>query len=99
MVQFDIVFSILSPAKPVPSSHHREIRVSRKRLYLIDGMSQIYRAYFALPKLTNSKGLPTNATYGFTMMLRKFLVDFHPDYVGVAFDLQGPTVRHEMFEG
>jgi DNA polymerase-1 len=73
--------------------------VSRKRLYLIDGMSQIYRAYFALPKLTNSKGLPTNATYGFTMMLRKFLVDFPPDYVGVAFDLQGPTVRHEKFEG
>ncbi|PYV20055.1 MAG: hypothetical protein DMG07_00305 [Acidobacteria bacterium] len=73
--------------------------MSRKRLYLVDGMSQIYRAFFALPSLSNSKGVPTNATYGFTTMLRKLIDDQSPDYIGVAFDTAGPTVRHEKFEG
>jgi DNA polymerase-1 len=73
--------------------------LSRKRLFLIDGMSQIYRAFFALPSLSNSRGLPTNATYGFTTMLRKLIEDCTPDYIGVAFDVGGPTVRHEKFEG
>jgi len=72
--------------------------MSRKRLVLIDGMSHIYRAYYAIPKLSNSKGFPTNAVYGFTSMLRKIIADEAPDYVGVAFDLEGPTVRHEKFE-
>ena len=72
--------------------------MSRKRLVLIDGMSQIYRAYYAIPKLSNSKGFPTNAVYGFTSMLRKIIDDEAPDYIGVAFDLEGPTVRHEKFE-
>ncbi|MBM4363184.1 MAG: DNA polymerase I, partial [Deltaproteobacteria bacterium] len=72
--------------------------MSRKRLYLVDGMSQIYRAYFALPRLANSKGVPTNAVFGFTTMLRKLIQDTQPDYLGVAFDLEGPTVRHERFE-
>ena len=72
--------------------------MSRKRLVLIDGMSHIYRAYYAIPKLSNSKGFPTNAVYGFTSMLRKLIDDEEPDYIGVAFDLEGPTVRHEKFE-
>jgi DNA polymerase I len=72
--------------------------VNRKRLVLIDGMSHIYRAYFAIPKLSNAKGIPTNAVYGFTTMLRKLIENERPDYIGVAFDLQGPTVRHEKFE-
>jgi DNA polymerase-1 len=72
--------------------------MSRKRLVLIDGMSHIYRAYYAIPKLSNSKGFPTNAVYGFTSMLRKIIADEAPDYIGVAFDLEGPTVRHEKFE-
>ena len=71
---------------------------SRKRLFLIDGMSHIYRAFYAIPKLSNSKGLPTNAIYGFTTMLRKLIDDEKPDFIGVAFDLEGPTVRHEKFE-
>src|SRR5881397_2827162 len=71
---------------------------SRKRLYLIDGMSQIYRAYYAIRNLTNSKGLPVNAVFGFTSMLRKLIQDKKPDYIGVAFDLEGPTVRHERYE-
>ncbi len=72
--------------------------MSRKRLVLIDGMSHIYRAYYAIPRLSNSKGIPTNAVYGFTSMLRKLIEGEKPDYIGVAFDLEGPTVRHEKFE-
>ena len=52
-----------------------------KRLFLVDGMSQIYRAYYALPSLSNSRGLPTNAIYGFTMMLRKLITSEKPDYL------------------
>ncbi len=69
-----------------------------KRLFLVDGMSHIYRAYFAIKGLSNSRGLPTNAIYGFTSMLRKLIQDEKPDYIGVAIDLEGPTVRHEKFE-
>ena len=70
----------------------------RNRLFLIDGMSHIYRAYYAIPKLSNSKGLPTNAIFGFTTMLRKLIDEEKPDFIGVAFDLEGPTVRHKKFE-
>ena len=74
------------------------VSVSRKRLVLVDGMSHIYRAYYAIPRLSNSKGFPTNAIYGFTSMLRKLIEDEKPDYIGVAIDLEGPTVRHQKFE-
>jgi len=66
-------------------------------LYLIDGTSQLFRAFFAIRGLTNADGLPTNAVFGFTSMLRKLLNDEKPEYVGVAFDLEGPTFRHERF--
>jgi DNA polymerase-1 len=72
--------------------------VNSKRLFLVDGMSHIYRAYYAIRGLSNSSGLPTNAIYGFTSMLRKLIHDEKPDYIGVAIDLEGPTVRHEKFE-
>jgi len=67
-------------------------------LYLIDGMSHIYRAYYAIKNLTNRDGMSTNAIYGFTVMLRKLIEEESPDYLGVAIDLFGPTVRHEKFE-
>jgi DNA polymerase I len=69
----------------------------RKTLFLIDGMSQIFRAFYAVPPLSTSKGVPTNAIRGFTSMLRKVIQTYQPDYVGVAFDLAGPTFRHESF--
>jgi DNA polymerase-1 len=72
--------------------------VSSKRLFLIDGMSHIYRAYYAIRNLSNSKGLPTNAVYGFTAMLRKLIQEQKPEYIGLALDLEGPTVRHERYE-
>ena len=74
-----------------------EKKEERPKLYLIDGNSYIYRAYHAIPHLSTSKGVPTNATYGFiTMMLRSIRED-HPDFLAVVFDAKGPTFRHESF--
>lgn len=72
--------------------------MSEKRLYLIDGNSFCYRAYYAIRSLSNSKGQPTNATYGFVTMLNKIIKDNQPDMLAVAFDLKGPTFRHKKFE-
>ncbi|HEV8238059.1 MAG TPA: DNA polymerase I [Thermoanaerobaculia bacterium] len=69
-----------------------------KRLFLIDGYSNIFRAYFAIPNLSNSKGIPTNAVYGFHNMLRKLLREEQPDLIGVAWDVSSRTVRSEKFE-
>ncbi|MFZ5863803.1 MAG: DNA polymerase I [Nitrospirota bacterium] len=69
-----------------------------KRLVLIDGHGYIYRAFFALPPLSTSKGLQTNAVFGFTNMLLKIAREQQPDYLAVAFDSKGPTKRHEEFE-
>ena len=65
---------------------------------LVDGSNYIYRAFYAIPLLTNSKGFPTNAIYGFTNMLLKLLRDLAPDYIVMTFDLKGPTTRHGEFE-
>jgi len=68
------------------------------RLYLIDGTSYIYRAFFALPPLSDSRGLPTNAVYGFTNMLLKILREQSPERVAVIFDAGGETDRHREYE-
>jgi DNA polymerase-1 len=71
----------------------------RQRLYLIDGYSNIFRAFYAIRGLSNSKGFPTNAIYGFINMLRKLLREEAPELVGVAFDVSDETVlRKEKFE-
>ncbi|MFN8062263.1 MAG: DNA polymerase I [Vicinamibacterales bacterium] len=67
-----------------------------RRLYLIDGNSQMYRAYHALRGLTAPDGRSTNAVYGFVTMLRKLLTDQRPEYIGAAFDVAGPTFRSEL---
>ncbi|MBI4975038.1 MAG: DNA polymerase I [Candidatus Omnitrophica bacterium] len=72
--------------------------MSKKRLFLIDGNSFCYRAYYAIRSLSNSKGQPTNAIYGFVTMLNKIVKDNQPDMLAVAFDLKGPTFRHKKFE-
>ncbi len=64
---------------------------------LVDGSNYLYRAFYAIPMLTNSKGFPTNAIYGFTNMLLKLLRELMPDYIVVSFDVKGPTTRHEEF--
>ncbi len=71
---------------------------NRKTLYLIDGSAYIYRAFFALPALNNSKDLQTNAVYGFTTTLMKIVREHKPDGLAVAFDEKGPTLRHEEFK-
>jgi DNA polymerase-1 len=68
------------------------------RLYLVDGSSYIYRAFFALPPLSSPSGLPTNAVYGFTTMLLKLLSEAKPQYMAVVFDAPGTTFRDEMFD-
>ncbi len=71
---------------------------TRPRLFLIDGSSYLYRAFYAIRHLSNSKGLPTNAIYGFTQMLLKVLKDHRPDYLAVVFDSKAPTFRSEVFK-
>ncbi|MDI6687107.1 MAG: DNA polymerase I [Desulfobacterales bacterium] len=69
-----------------------------KTLYLIDGSAYIYRAYHAIQSLTNSKGLPTNAAFGFTRTLLKLIEDRAPEYVAMFFDAKGPTFRHKIYK-
>jgi DNA polymerase I len=69
-----------------------------KRLFLLDGHSLSYRAFFALPpSLATSSGQVTNAVYGFTSMLIKLLTEEHPDLIAVAFDVGKPTARLEKY--
>ncbi len=64
---------------------------------IIDGMSQAYRAYFAIRGLATTHGLPTNAVYGFAIMLKRVLEKFPPDYICVALDSPEPTARHAQY--
>ncbi len=70
----------------------------RPKLFLIDGSSYIYRAFYAIGHLSNSKGLPTNAIYGFTQMLLKVLKENRPEYLAVIFDSKAPTFRSEVYK-
>ncbi|MBI4618685.1 MAG: DNA polymerase I [Desulfobacterales bacterium] len=71
---------------------------SKPRLFLIDGSSYIYRAYFAVGHLSTSSGFPTNAVFGFCNMLLKVIKDHKPDHMAVVFDTKGPTFRHEIYD-
>jgi DNA polymerase-1 len=66
-------------------------------LYLVDGSSYLYRAYHALPNLTNSRGEPTGALLGVANMLRRLLNENEPTLIAVVFDAKGPTFRHELY--
>ena len=70
----------------------------RPKFVLVDGSNYLFRAFYAIRELSNSKGFPTNAIYGFTTMLMKLLRDQEPDYIAVAFDVKGPTFRHEAYD-
>src|SRR6266487_2052121 len=75
---------------------------ARPIVYLIDGSSQMYRAYHAPVRtadgglLRNSKGQATNAVYIFVTMLRKLLNEHAPQYIAASFDLPGPTFRDDL---
>ena len=67
------------------------------RLILVDGSSYLFRAYHALPPLTNSKGLNTGAAKGVIGMIRKLVADYTGDQVVVVFDAKGPTFRNDIY--
>ena len=68
-----------------------------KRLILVDGSSYLFRAYHALPALTNSKGLNTGAAKGVIGMIRRLMADYPDDQVVVIFDAKGPTFRNDLY--
>src|SRR5436309_6674382 len=71
---------------------------TRKKLVLIDGHAIIHRAFHAVPEgLSTSTGEPVNATFGFTSMLMKALLEEKPDYIVVTFDRPSPTFRHTEY--
>lgn len=68
-----------------------------RKIVLIDGNSILNRAFYGIPALTNKKGLPTNAVYGFLNIMFKILEEETPEYLAVAFDVKHPTFRHEKY--
>ena len=67
------------------------------KLVLVDGSSYLYRAFHAMPNLTNSQGEPTGAVYGVVNMLRRLLKEQPSEYFAVVFDAPGPTFRDQMY--
>ena len=67
-------------------------------LLLVDGSSYLYRAFHALPPLSNSRGEPTGAVYGVINMLRSLIADYRPELMAVVFDARGKTFRDDLFE-
>ena len=72
---------------------------NKEKVMLIDGNSIINRAFYGLPSLTNKDGIYTNGVYGFLNIFFKLYEEEMPNYIAVAFDLKGPTFRHNQFEG
>lgn len=68
-----------------------------KRLFIIDGSSYIFRAFFGVPNLTNSKGFPTNAVFGFLKMLKNTLGIYKPTHIVIALDSKEKTFRKELY--
>ena len=67
-------------------------------LILIDGTAYLYRAYHALPPLTNKKGENTGAIHGFLKALNKIRQDYNPKYIGLVFDAKGKNFRHKIYK-
>ncbi|PID74377.1 MAG: DNA polymerase I [Desulfobacterales bacterium] len=66
-------------------------------IYLIDGSAYIYRSYHAIQPLTNSKGVATNAVFGFVKMVHKLIKEKSPRHLAIAFDSKGPVFRHQIY--
>ena len=67
------------------------------RIFLIDGQSYIYRAFYAVQDLTNSSGFPTNAIFGFVNMLKRVRETYDPSHLAIIFDAPGKNFRHERY--
>jgi DNA polymerase-1 len=70
---------------------------SAKPLVLVDGSSYLFRAFHAMPNLTNSRGEPTGAIYGVVNMIRRLLADYEPEHIAVVFDAKGKTFRNDLY--
>ncbi|MGA2025909.1 MAG: DNA polymerase I [Syntrophobacteraceae bacterium] len=77
---------------------NQQITSEGKTFFIIDGSSYIYRAFYAIRRLTNSRGMATHAVYGFVTMLLKMMRERRPDYICVVFDASGPNFRHELYD-
>ena len=72
---------------------------SKPRLFLVDAMGYIFRAYFApMERLRNPSGVPTKVPYLFATMIQRLLREWNPDYLGVVFDVSAPTFRDQIFQ-
>ncbi|MFV0437211.1 MAG: DNA polymerase I [Desulfopila sp.] len=69
----------------------------KQEVYLIDGSAYVYRAFHGVKSLANSKGMPTNAVFGFINILQRLLREKKPHYLAVAFDSRGEVFRHQMY--
>ncbi len=72
--------------------------MSQNKILLLDSNSLMHRAYHALPNLKSTKGLYTGAIYGFLSILLRLIKEQNPTHIAAAFDLHGPTFRHEMYD-
>ena len=72
--------------------------MKREKIIIIDGSSYFFRAYFAIQHLSNSKGLPTNAIYGFVNMLIRVLDEDKPTKLCIAFDTAKPSFRKDIYK-
>jgi len=68
-----------------------------KPLVLVDGSSYLFRAFHAMPNLSNSLGEPTGAIYGVVNMIRRLLADYDPEHIAVVFDAKGKTFRNDLY--
>ncbi|HXW83301.1 MAG TPA: 5'-3' exonuclease H3TH domain-containing protein, partial [Candidatus Binataceae bacterium] len=69
-----------------------------RQLILVDGSGYIFRAFFALPPMNTSRGMPTSAIYGFIRMLLRLLKDERPTHIAVVFDSRKKTFRDDLFQ-
>ena len=72
-------------------------KATKPRLVLVDGSSYLFRAFHALPALTNSKNEPTGAIHGVIAMLKRLVDDYQPERLGVVFDPKGKTIRNDWY--
>src|SRR5271169_2128205 len=70
-----------------------------KKLFLVDAMAHIYRAFYApMVRMNAPSGIPTKVPFLFANIVRRLLKDYQPDYMGIAFDTSKPTFRDKLFE-
>ena len=94
-----MLFAIITGQKKIKTTERLHLMTDKKPpLILVDGSSYLFRAFHALPPLTNSKGQPTGAVYGVINMLKKLVADYKPEHMAVVFDAKGKTFRNDLYK-